>query len=374
MNTRSEKNPPANVLVLVNTISETSIPFELSVEMAAQTDLDIHVASFMDQCTTDIDIRNDPNELPLTIHTLGATSRFDQKAWSKFRRKLKHGYDLVHTHHNFSGSVARVLSSIEDVPVINTEHRDHSSLSPLQNAVNAPTLSLADRIISNSQVTQNSFRWYEQLLIDDYQLEVVYNGINIRKIQNIVSNSNDTNDTFVICTAARMVPVKNQSVLIRAFDQVVDQYPNSKLIFLGDGPLKEDLKQLTNNLELTDNVQFRGEVSRNRVYEVFAKSDVFAISSHSEGFCVAAVEAMASGLPVVASDIKIFHEVINSGGLFADQTNPDKFAQALLKIKQGCDYEEISTKAKQRAAKKFSLDKCVKKYYKIYMNVLNKHR
>ncbi|MDB2286707.1 glycosyltransferase family 4 protein [Halorubrum ezzemoulense] len=364
------------LLVLLNNIDHTSIPFETTLRIAEKDGIEVTIASLYDDDLADLNVKRCDRELSVEILTLGGDSRLDRMAWSAFRRALKNQYDIVHTHHNFSGSVARVLSNLEGIPVVNTEHRDHGSFSPLQNVVNAPTLPLADRIVSNSQVTQNSFRWYERLLIDHDKLEIVHNGVDTERIEKVISDTkNPEDDTLRVCTAARMVPVKNQSALVRAFDSVVDQHPNSELIFLGDGPLRGDLEQLTNDLKLTDNVQFSGEVSRERVYEVFAQSDVFAIPSHAEGFCVAAVEAMASGLPVVASDIPIFHEVVKDGGVLADQTNPEEVARAILELKENeGKYQKVSTSAKQRATTKFSLDKCVDAYYEIYKDVLEENK
>ncbi|WP_158601451.1 glycosyltransferase family 4 protein [Halosegnis longus] len=359
--------------MLLNNINYTSIPFETTLRIAEKDDVKVIIASLYDDSVANLNIDRRVCNLPITILPLGGDSRLDRKAWSAFRRVLKNKCDLVHTHHNFSGSVARLLSHLEGVPVVNTEHRDHGSFSPLQNVVNAPTLSLADRIISNSQVTQDSFRWYERLLVDNNQLEVVHNGVDIERIQHVISDTSVPEDNaFRVCTAARMVPVKNQSALIRGFNLVVNQHSNSELIFLGDGPLRDDLERLTSQLQLTDRVQFRGEVSREQVYEVFAQSDVFAIPSHAEGFCVAAVEAMASGLPVVASDIPIFHEVVGDGGLFTDQTDSKDIAETILELrKKEVEYQKRSQMAWQRATTKFSLDKCAEAYYDIYKEVLN---
>ncbi|WP_186279042.1 glycosyltransferase family 4 protein [Halorubrum ezzemoulense] len=342
--------------------------------MEEAMDISITIVSFFDN-RIQKSVRETLSSKSIDVVCLGGTSRFDIKAWRNFQLELNNGYDLVHTHQNFSGSVARLVAYLEGVPIINTEHRDHESLSQLQNIVNSPTLPLADRIISNSQVTQNSFRWYEQLLIDHDQLRVIHNGVDVEQIQNVISDTSVAkDDIFRVCTAARMVPIKNQSNLIRAFYLVNKQHPDSELILLGDGPLRGELEQLTAELQIEDHIRFKGNVPRREVYEVFARSDVFAIPSHSEGFCVAAVEAMASELPVVASDIAVFHEVIQDGGLFVDQTNPEAFAQGILALKEDEDkYQKTSMKAKQRATTKFSLDKCTNEYYRVYKDVLEEN-
>ncbi len=362
------------ILVLVNEVEHTSIPIEIADHMEDAINISITIVSFFDK-EVQKNTREALSSQSIDIVCLGGTSRFDTKAWRDFQHELNNGYDLVHTHQNFSGSVARLVAYLEGVPIVNTEHRDHESLSQIQNVVNSLTLPLADRIISNSQVTQNSFRWYEHLLIDHHKLGVIHNGVDVEQIQNVISDTNvGKDDIFRVCTAARMVPIKNQSNLIRAFNLVNKQHPESELILLGDGPLRGELEQLTAELQIEDCVQFKGNVPRKEVYEVFAQSDVFTIPSHSEGFCVAAVEAMASGLPVVASDIAVFHEVIQDGGLFVDQTNPEAFAQGILAIEEDEEkYQKTSIKAKQRATTKFSLDKCTNEYYRVYKDILEEN-
>ena len=362
------------VLELINSIESTSIPYELSIQIAEKTDAEVVVASFYDNSVTDVECIEDTTDLPIEIKTLDATSRFDRSAWKKFRKELQRDYDLLHTHHNFSGSVARLIAALEDIPSVNTEHRDHQSYSLLQNIVNAPTLPLAERIISNSHVTQNSFQWYERLLLDHEQLQVVHNGVDLEHINRVVSNppNDDTDEAFRVCTVGRMIPVKNQSTLVQAFPSIIDQYPQSELILIGDGPLRSELESTARSLGISDRVQFTGTVSRSDVYDYFGNCDVFVIPSLAEGFCVAAVEAMAAGLPVVASDIPVFHEVIGEPGLFVNPDDPDAFANKLESLLRNVSYREEKGEAcRRRAHRKFSLDDVAKDYYEIYKSVCN---
>ena len=357
------------ILVFLNRISHSSIPFELTIRVAEITEMKIVITSFYDKDLSVVDPIDDISDVPIEVRTLGGRSRFDPQAWNEFHNELKQGYDVVHTHHNFSGSVARLFATLEGIPIVDTEHRDHSSFSLLQNLINAPTLPLADRIISNSKITQDSFRWYERLLLNDDQLSVIHNGVNLERIQHgVTENPRSDSDTVLrVCTVGRMVPVKNQSTLLRAFSTVIEHYPNAELLLIGDGPLRDELESCVHDLRITDNIQFIGEVSRRRVYELLVSSDVFVISSHAEGFCVAAVEAMAAGLPVVASDIEVLHEVIGEPGVFADPDNPTEFADALIALAEDPDRRErLGTEAKERARSTFSLDRTAREYYNIY--------
>jgi glycosyltransferase involved in cell wall biosynthesis len=354
------------VLVFVNDVSHTSIPFETTVRIATQEVCEITLVTFYGSDEEDGSI-----DLPFEVLWLEADSRIDLNAWRHFYQELQTGrYDVLHTHHNFTGSVARVLASTVDVGIINTEHRQHSSYTPLQNGINAPTLPLADKVVCNSLATQKSLRWYEKKMLDDEQLTMVYNGVNFTRLNDVVESINKQDTELNIVTVGRLVPVKNYQTLLEAFRLVREQIPETTLSLIGDGPLRDNLEAQAASLGLTDAVHFRGSVSREEVYKELARADLFTIPSYSEGFCVAAVEAMGAGLPVVVSDISVFHEVVGDPGAFADPNDPYAFADAITELlRSPRRSENLGEQAKQRAHSKFSIKRTAREYYNIYKQV-----
>jgi glycosyltransferase involved in cell wall biosynthesis len=114
-------------------------------------------------------------------------------------------------------------------------------------------------------------------------------------------------------------------------------------------------------------VHFTGQIPRQRGYAEFAKADVFLLTSRAEGFCVAAVEAMAAGLPVVVSDIEVLHEVVGDPGVFADPNSPEDFADAISDLLQQPERRErLGQEAKERARSKFSLERTAQGYFNLY--------
>lgn len=360
------------VLVLVNDISPSSIPFELSVEIARTTDTEVVICSFFDDRLDDILDKISIGTLPVEIIPLGGTSRFDRHAWSAFRSELVNNYNLVHTHQNFSGSVARLLARLEGAPIVNTEHRAHQSFSLLQNLVNAPTLPLATHVVSNSHATQDSFRWYERIVLNDERLSVIHNGVDLSRINRALDHTDRLNeDTFRIVSVGRMVPVKNQSTLLLAFSLFSEDSPNSELVMVGDGPVRGQLEKMAGRLGISESVRFTGKVSRQRVYELLGASDVFVISSEAEGFCVAAVEAMAAGLPVIASDIPVFHEVLGDCGIFVKPDQPAEFSRVIQELRENDERRsKIGERGAERVSSHFSLDRVAQQYYELYLEVL----
>lgn len=361
-----------DVLAFVNEVTPTSFPIEISIKVNETTDTNVTVASFYDSTESGID--SEFLNTNLQIIPLGATSRFDYSAYVRLRKLLvNQDYDILHTHHNFTGSVARVLAILQDVSVVDTEHRDHRSFSLLQNIANGMTLWLADQIVSNSEVTQSSFRWCEKLLIKDKKLNIIYNGVELERIDAVTQIARDEAEVQPkprIITIGRLVPVKNQAILLSAFSRVSERFPEAELLVVGDGPLQDNLQQTAVDLGIADSVRFTGTVSRTQVYKYLATSDVFVIPSLSEGFCVAAVEAMAASLPVVASDIDVFREVLGDCAIYADPEDSVAFATQIERLLANPPKrDKIGTASRERVHNQFNLSETAMKYAKLYTDL-----
>ena len=357
------------VLVLINEITQTSIPFEIASNIARRTDIDVTVASFYDDPAAPLPVEI---SAPLEIRLLGATTRFDLSVWRQLQRELGKGYDILHTHHNFTGSVARVLAATQGNAIVNTEHRNHDSFTRLQNGVNAPTLALADRLVSNSRTTQSSLRWYETALLPNERLRVVHNGVDLERIAAVTTGStadsqSERNQVNQVITVGRMVPVKDHETLLRAFRSVSERIPEAVLVLVGDGPLRDDLETLAEHLSITDRVTFTGRLPRESVYERLSTSDAFVLPSLAEGFCVAAVEAMACGVPVVASDIDVLREVLGEAGTFVPTEDTAAFADAIAHLLSNDEERRMRGQTgRQRVEDRFTIDRVAHEYYNIY--------
>jgi glycosyltransferase involved in cell wall biosynthesis len=104
----------------------------------------------------------------------------------------------------------------------------------------------------------------------------------------------------IICVA-NFRPQKGHDVLLAAFAKVLDSVPDAELVLVGEGPLRSDLEDESRRLHIAERVQFAGLVPD--VWRHLASADVFALASRYEPLGMAALEAMAAGLPVVATDV-----------------------------------------------------------------------
>jgi len=122
--------------------------------------------------------------------------------------------------------------------------------------------------------------------------------------------------------------------LIRAMEMVVRQYPQTRLLMAGSGELRSQLEALTGQLGLTGNISFLGAIEHRQVPELLRNVDIFVMPSIREGFGVAAVEAQAMEIPIVATKVGGVPEVVRDGitGILIEPRNPEQLATAILEL------------------------------------------
>ena len=122
-------------------------------------------------------------------------------------------------------------------------------------------------------------------------------------------------------------------VTIKAFKLFYRENPNSSLTIVGDGPQRENLEKLVRSENLSDCVTFCGRLTRDRIKEVFDKSDCFVLASKGETFGVVYIEAMAAGLPVIATKCGGPEGFVNdSNGVLVEINDVEKLADAMQEI------------------------------------------
>jgi glycosyltransferase involved in cell wall biosynthesis len=146
--------------------------------------------------------------------------------------------------------------------------------------------------------------------INSDKLDVIYNPFNLEKIKKLkdIPISNDYSNIFnskskIIVTMGRLHSTKGQKHLIRAFKLVNKRFPNTKLVILGQGKLKEYLEKLAKKLNIHNKVHFLGFLKN--PFNILNQCDIFVLSSLHEGFGNVIVEAMICGLPVISTDCKV---------------------------------------------------------------------
>lgn len=140
-------------------------------------------------------------------------------------------------------------------------------------------------------------------------------------------------DEFVALHVARFQAVKNHAMLLAAFARFVGSHPRSRLVLAGNGPLQERTRRLAADLGVEQHVIFLGDVLFEELPSVYAASDAMLISSDYESFCFAALEAMASALPLLTTDCGWLPRLVADGaGVVVPVGDAEAFAEALKQL------------------------------------------
>lgn len=170
----------------------------------------------------------------------------------------------------------------------------------------------------------------------------------------------------ILLCVGELLPNKNQQMVIRAMKEIVKEYPDSQLFLAGNGPEKDNLENIIQNLGLQENVKMLGYVTNLEEYQKV--TDVSISCSKREGLPLNIVEAMMSGTPVVASKNRGHRELICNGenGFIVNINDISSMVKHVLRLFSNHKlYDEISEFAK-KYAKKYSSGEVKKKLEKIY--------
>jgi glycosyltransferase involved in cell wall biosynthesis len=173
-------------------------------------------------------------------------------------------------------------------------------------------------------------------------------------------------ERLVIGMVARLDPIKDQATLIRAFAEVANEHPQAELWLIGDGARAAELCDLAIAEGVADRVVFWGQ--RSDVPELLGQMDVFAFSTtRDEGFGIALIEAMAAGLPVIASDVPACREVLADGnaGILVPAGSSDSLTAALRHLAENAaERQHWAPVGHRHAALHYDIRRCVDIWYR----------
>ena len=174
----------------------------------------------------------------------------------------------------------------------------------------------------------------------------------------------------VVLSVGRLTPAKNYSTALKAVSKLAEgKKPLFKWLIAGDGALKEELEQQTRHLSLEGIVTFLGP--RDDIPDLMREADIFLIPSLWEGFGIAAVEAMASGLPVIAADVPGLKEVVGTEtGCLVKPSSTDEIAAALTALLNNPTAALEMGANGPLKAEDYSLERCAQEHLKLFWEQL----
>jgi sugar transferase (PEP-CTERM/EpsH1 system associated) len=276
--------------------------------------------------------------------------------------------DVVHTH-NFAPLIYGTLSGrVSGTPMINTRH-GRAAL-----ATHRFIWSLTDRVVAVSEDARRELLKYNR--IAPRKVSVVLNGVDVAAFAAPEVNPSQVRcdlgiapDARVFGIVARLAPEKDHVTLLEAFRIVAAQGP-SHLVIVGGGPLESALRRRAHELGVSQAVHFLG--FRSDIPQLLRALDVFVLSSTMEGVSLTLLEAMAAGLPIVATHVGGNPEVVldNETGLLVPPENATALAQAMITLLTDLERaKRFGAAGRERAIRVFDIDRMVNAYVDLYATV-----
>lgn len=291
--------------------------------------------------------------------------------------------DLIHSQGARADFFARIggrLAGVSNILCTVAMPVEGFEVSPLRKRTYRLMDRLTEPFVRRFIVVSESAR---QILVAERQISTervvkVYNGVELDQLYPTTRKSTIRKacgigaDEIVVGSVGRLVWQKGFEYLLRAIPKITENQPNSRFLFVGEGPLRNRLEDLAKNLNILHKVIFTGFLAD--VNEVLANIDILVIPSVLEGFPMITLEAMAMQKPIVATHIPGISEQISDGeeGILVPPGDPRALAKAvLLLVKDKELASKVGNSARQRAEKNFSVEKMVAATEKVYRCILN---
>jgi len=306
------------------------------------------------------------------VTCLNARSSADLR-WLRRLRKLllEREIEVVHAHSPVAASLTRVILRTigrkKRPLMVTTEHNLWKSHARLTRMADSLTASQDDARIAVSTAVRTSLPTRLQV-----RTEVIRHGIDVAGIESQRSDREDVRSELglgselVVGTVANLRYTKGWPDLLAAAKQVLDTMEKVSFVAVGQGPMEEEIRNLHRHLGLGDRFRLLG--FRSDAVRVMAGCDVFCLASHHEGLPVAVMEAMALGLPVVATDVGGVSELVADRihGRLVPPHRPDLLADALIDLLTNETHRSRAAGAVREKSESLSAGRSIRRMEEIY--------
>ncbi len=296
--------------------------------------------------------------------------------------------DIIHTQTEFSlGIFGRTLAKALHVPVVHTYHTMYVDYVHyiINGAIITPSMAKsfsrvccngANAVIAPTIKVKNSLIEYGVTK----PIEIIPTGIDLKnfkkenfseeEIRNLKEELGIKKEDKVILSLGRLAQEKSIDVVIKSMPKVIEKIKNVKLLIIGDGPSRKDLENLTESMNISQNIIFAGAKPWKEIGKYYQLGDIFVSASTSETQGLTFAEAMAGGIPVIAkNDECIENLVINekTGLLFEDNEELPEILCKILSDKEKLDRLSYNSTL---SVENLSVEKFAENVEKLYNNIL----
>lgn len=369
-----------HVCFLINQVAPGGAP-TLLLDIVRNTD-DPDISYTLCVIEGDRSLVDDFEEAGTEVVDFRAAFKFDPRALYRmvrfFRRRQ---FDVIHAHLPYSQTLGRLFGRLGGHrTIVSTQHNVPDNYHPLTRTLERLTRGLDARTVAVSEGVERAFTGdsarYEPR--QHRQWCTIYNGIDVEEFHRAVEDADarSVRDEWgvdaecVYLNVSRYVDAKAQTDLVDAMAEVVADDPDSHLFVVGWGPLEETLRTAVEAHGLQEHVTITGKVPT--VHEYYALADVFVSSSVFEGMPIAHLEAMAAGVPLVATDIPGVNEVVVEGetGLLVPPARASRLAEAMRTLRDPALQDQFGTAGRQRVQAEFSIEQTVDTHLTLYRELL----
>lgn len=292
----------------------------------------------------------------------------------------KHNINIVHTHNPSNWFYGCIAANIAGIPIVHTEHSNHyglhikrwelieSILSKFTDSITTVAENLKRRMVTRSHINSLDIR------VIHNAIDLAVFNVKIDKYK-VKSDLSLPENNMIIGNIARFCEQKDHRTLLKAFKLISENMRNINLLLVGNGPLKAEMEDIVRDLQIRDKVKFLGD--RRDIPNLLKIIDIFVLSSKREGLPVVLLEAMASGLPIVATSAGGNSEVVIDGetGVIVPTQDPERLAEAICKvISDEKRAKEMGERGQKRIKECFTFEHMIDEYEKIYNSVGRRRR
>jgi glycosyltransferase involved in cell wall biosynthesis len=292
-----------------------------------------------------------------------------------FRLIRQGNYSLVHTHLIHADFYGAIAARLAGVPVVcSTRHNDDAfRRHPLLRWLLRWNAHCFDALICISKHVQQFTATVESAPRD--RLWMIPYGISVLEKQsdaNWRAQMGWDEQTPVLGNVARLTAQKGQHTLLQAMPQVLKSFPQTQLVIVGDGELRQPLQQLADTLNVSAHIHFLGYQAN--AIALMPQFDVLAHPSLWEGFGLVLLEAMAAKRPIVATNVSAIPEIVLHGetGLLVPPENPTALAEAICRILRDRSLgQKLGLAGYQRLQQHFTVQAMSDRTYHLYTTLFN---
>ncbi len=290
---------------------------------------------------------------------------------ARFCRKNK--YDIIHVHSAHALSIGILAKYFNSAPkLIGVRRVDFPIRKNLFSRLKYNSNKIS-KIVAISDFIKTVL---VQDGIDKNKIVTIRSGADTRKHDNVFPEIDFRNeygigkDDIILGTVAAFAGHKDYPNLLNAFKLVNEKIQNTKLICVGDGPLFEEIKNLANELKISNNVIFLG--FRQDIGKLLKAFDIFILASKKEGLGTSLIDALSVGLPIVATNTGGIPELIkhNENGILVEAKNYYSLSAEIIKLIGDVNKQNDLSRAAKESAKNYSIEATVEKNINLYKELL----